>query len=108
MEIKNKDLSVNTISFEYLVKHLKLDKIINNLGKPLEGQRNRKSNSKEESLNEEFCSLSVGQQKESVNTNNNMEIINNIENELNFEDMHKINLNNSKDFEEKLKEIRDN
>ena len=38
LQMKNKDLRVNTISFEYLVKHLKLDKIINSLGKPLEGK----------------------------------------------------------------------
>jgi hypothetical protein len=49
------------------------------------------------SAGEVDCELNVQEEKKKQN-----------ENELNFEEMHKINLDNSKEFQDKIEELRNN
>jgi hypothetical protein len=126
LQQKNKDLSNNTISMEYLVKHLNLDKVVKNLGKPNE-KTNKVENKKEkeksitrtENSNYENT-MSQGELKENEyqdlleriehnrNKSNTNEIHENTnENEINFDEMHKINdVDNEEEFQEKVEQLK--
>jgi hypothetical protein len=93
------DLKSNKISLEYLVKHLNLDKIVENLGK----------SPKSSKINDENLiqnSVSVGEEKSQHLEKENMGVEDN--EEILFEDVRKINLDNSKDFKVNLDEIQKN
>ncbi len=86
------------------MKHLNLDKIVRNLGKPdglhesfREKNSVKSSNRNSLSAGEVECEVKVKEEKKKLN-----------ENELNFEEMHKINLDNSKEFKDKIEELRNN
>ena len=75
-----------------------------NLGKPSGLQDSiREKNSVRSSIRNSLsagevdCELNVQEEKKKLK-----------ENELNFEEMHKINLDNSKEFQDKIEELRNN
>ena len=93
------DLKSNTISLEYLVNHLNIDKIVEYLWK----------SPKSSKINDENLiqnSVSVGEEKSQHLEKENMGVEDN--EEILFEDVRKINLDNSKDFKVKLDEIQKN
>ena len=100
---KSQDLTQNTLSLEYLVKHLNLDKFVKNLGKSNEIQDNLidKKSVRSSKLN----SMSAGEIASELKEGEKEKIM---ENEVNFEEMHKVNLDNSQEFKDKIDELRNN
>ena len=114
LEQKSKDLTENAMSLEYLIKHLQLDHVISNLGKPKEFEN---SVTEEMSKGEIYNTISQGErvnndnheEEEKIEKNDSNQCNEegeNIENNNYFEDMHKINLDNSHEFQEKLNDLR--
>lgn len=86
------------------MKHLNLDKFLKNLGKQecmhesfKEQKSVKSSNMNTLSAGEVECEPEIKSENKKIN-----------ENELNFEEMHKINLDNSKEFQDKIEELRNN
>ena len=84
-----------------------MDKVIKNLGKP-EGLNENHSKGNSVSISSKYQnSLSAGEIEENSNKNEK-EKNKIIENEMNFDELHKIDLNNSQEFKEKLDKLREN